>query len=410
MGPRPVGALPMDEAYKRTLERQQYGIVGHHSAVKVCHWTKEQLVAGRGCYKNTFYGIQSHRCVQMTPMAAYCNKTCLYCWRFQGWAEKVEGPFDEPAAIWEGSLAQHRRFLTGLKGDARVPRERWEEAQNPRHVAISLTGEPTFYPRLGEFIGHCHGQGITTFLVTNGTTPEVLARLRDAGQLPIQLYVSVDSPSEEVFRRLGVPTTPRAWDKLLATLRLLPSLGCRKVVRHTVVKGWNMHLVDAFAALDALARPDFVECKAYEYVGPSRERMSWDNVPSREEVRAFAERLAALLGYEVADERSDSRVVLLMRPGATRYLWEDPRSNWLYGEEPLGPVAPGAESRGGNGHGGEELAIPTPTGLSGAALQPHLHVLHEHHGHGQEGAGCACGDAGACGCGGAPGAGNAVLK
>lgn len=394
----------MEPEYRRILERQQYGIVGNHSAVKVCHWTKEQLSHGRGCYKNTFYGIQSHRCVQMTPMATYCNKTCLYCWRFQGWEEHVQGPFDEPLAIWEGSLQEQKRLLSGYKGMDSVPRERWDEAQSPRHVAISLTGEPTFYPRLGEFIALCHARGVTTFLVTNGTTPEVLARLREQGRLPTQLYVSVDAPDRGTFEKLGVPTTPRAWEKLGQTLALLPSLGCRTVVRHTIVKGWNMHLVDGFAALDAEARPDFIECKAYEYVGPSRERMVWDNVPSFEEVRGFAARLAERLGYRVEDERSDSRVVLLLKPGAARFLWEDPRSRALYGAQPLGPRTPG--TLGAPAPSEKAVAVPSPTG----ATSGHLHVLHEHHGHAQGRGGEAAHDDAGCGAGCGGGAGNAALR
>lgn len=390
----------MDAEYRRILEKQQYGVVGHHSAVKVCHWTKEQLAHGRGCYKNTFYGIQSHRCVQMTPMATYCNKTCLYCWRFQGWETKVEGPFDSPESIWEGSLVQQKRLLSGYKGMDSVTKEGWQESEAPKHVAISLTGEPTFYPKLGEFLALCHGRGITTFLVTNGTTPEVLAKLDPK---PTQLYVSVDAPDEATFERLGVPTTPKAWEKLNQTLALLPSLGCRTVLRHTVVKGWNMHLAEGFAAIDAAAQPDFIECKAYEYVGPSRERMAWDNVPTFEEVRAFAAVLAAKLGYKVEDERSDSRVVLLMKPGAPRFLWEDARSAGLYGAQPLGPRTLGTHGQPAP----KELAvaIPSPTG----ATSGHLHVIHEHeahdHGHGESGDGCGSGGGG---CGG--GSGNVTLR
>jgi tRNA wybutosine-synthesizing protein 1 len=396
----------MEHEYRRILERQHYGIVGNHSAVKVCHWTKEQLAHGRGCYKNTFYGIQSHRCVQMTPMASYCNKTCLYCWRFQGWEDKVVGPFDEPLAIWEGSLQEQKRLLSGFKGMDEVTAQAWGESEAPKHVAISLTGEPTFYPKLGEFLALCHERGITTFLVTNGTTPEVLARLEPA---PTQLYVSVDAPDETTFEKLGVPTTPRAWEKLNQTLELLPRLGCRTVLRHTVVKGWNMHLAADFAAMDAKAQADFIECKAYEYVGPSRERMAWDNVPSFEEVRAFAAVLAGKLGYRVEDERSDSRVVLLMRPGAARFLWDDPRSKGLYGAQPLGPRTQG--TMGTPAPREKAVAIPSPSG----ATSGHLHVLHEHHDHGEghgQGAGepGAEGGCGSGGCGSGGGSGNATLR
>lgn len=381
----------MDPDLRAVLEHQGYGIVGNHSAVKVCKWTKEQLTAGRGCYKNTFYGIQSHRCVQMTPMANYCNKTCLYCWRYQGWEKSVQGPFDAPDFILDESIRQQFRLLSGFKGDPRTDKARWIESRGPRHVAISLTGEPTFYPYLSGFIQACHDRGITTFLVTNGTTPEALAKLDPA---PTQIYVSLDSPDEETFQKLGVPTTPRAWEKLMETVKLLPELRHRSriVVRHTVVKGWNAHAAEAFATFDRIAQPDFIECKAYEYVGYSRERMTWDNVPKHEEVRAFAETIARRLGYEVADERRDSRVVLLIRPGSPRYLWEDGRSRPVYGDKPAG-VTPSET-------GIPELSIASPTG-AGGEVPGHLHVVHDHQEEGASDAGCGCAPSGAT---------NAVLR
>ena len=52
----------MDPQRQEVLERQGYRIVGEHSGVKVCYWTKSKLTRGIGCYKETFYGIESHRC------------------------------------------------------------------------------------------------------------------------------------------------------------------------------------------------------------------------------------------------------------------------------------------------------------------------------------------------------------
>ena len=40
------------------------------------------MLRGRGgCYKHTFYGIESHRCMETTPSLACANK-CVFCWRF----------------------------------------------------------------------------------------------------------------------------------------------------------------------------------------------------------------------------------------------------------------------------------------------------------------------------------------
>lgn len=57
-----------------------YHIVGSHSGVKMCRWTKSMLRGRGGCYKHTFYGIESHRCMETTPSLACANK-CVFCWR-----------------------------------------------------------------------------------------------------------------------------------------------------------------------------------------------------------------------------------------------------------------------------------------------------------------------------------------
>jgi wyosine [tRNA(Phe)-imidazoG37] synthetase (radical SAM superfamily) len=50
-------------------------------------------------------------------------------------------------------------------------------------------------------------------------------------------------------------------------------------------------------------------------VGESRLRLEAENVPSHASIRTFAERLANRIGYRVAAEREDSRVVLLTADG-----------------------------------------------------------------------------------------------
>lgn len=43
------------------VKMQGYKIIGSHSGVKICRWTKSQLRGRGGCYKHSFYGIESHR-------------------------------------------------------------------------------------------------------------------------------------------------------------------------------------------------------------------------------------------------------------------------------------------------------------------------------------------------------------
>lgn len=52
---------------EKSLTKQGYKIVGTHSGVKLCRWTKSMLRGRGGCYKHTNYGIESHRCMETTP-------------------------------------------------------------------------------------------------------------------------------------------------------------------------------------------------------------------------------------------------------------------------------------------------------------------------------------------------------
>lgn len=307
-----------DQDLAETLADQGYQLTGKHSAVKLCYWTKESIVHGRDCYKGRFYGIESHRCLQMSPAIDSCNLHCRFCWRSQGWEnDAMMTEYDDPELLLDRSIEAQRRILSGFGGDAAVTPERWDQARSPRHIAISLTGEPTLYPKMNRFLALCAERGITTFLVTNGTNPD---GLRAMDPLPTQLYVSVTAPNAEIFRRLTMANDPHAWDHLMESLEIIRGLRTRRVVRHTLVKGWNLGWVGQYAELDALARPDFIEPKGYVYMGRSRQRLGRSHVPEHPEIRAFAEALGRRTGYPVLDESPDSKVVLLGRGEVPRYL------------------------------------------------------------------------------------------
>lgn len=307
-----------DQDLSTELAGQGYQLTGRHSAVKLCYWTRQSLVHGRDCYKGRFYGIESHRCLQMSPAIDSCNLHCRFCWRSQGWENDSMMPeYDDPDVLLERSIEAQRRILSGFKGEAGVSRDRWEESQSPRHVAISLTGEPTLYPKLNRFLELCEERGITSFLVTNGTNPD---GLRALDPLPTQLYVSVTAPNAEVFRRLTLPTDPHAWDRLKESLSIVRDLRTRRVLRHTLVRGWNLGWVDQYAELDQLGRPDFIEPKGYVYMGRSRQRLGRDHVPAHEEIRGFAHALSGRTGYPILDESPESKVLLLGRTTEGRYL------------------------------------------------------------------------------------------
>jgi tRNA wybutosine-synthesizing protein 1 len=220
--------------------------------------------------------------------------------------------WDSVEEIVQGSLKAQAKILTGYNGHPKTDWKKFTEALTPRHVAISLAGEPTLYGHLGELIHGFHRKGFTTFLVSNGTVPSKLAELNEE---PTQLYVSVCAPNEEVFKRVCRPQVPNAWEKLNETLGLLPSFRCRTVTRMTLVKGYNMEFADGYASLIEKAEPTYIEAKAYMHVGFSGLRLDYASMPSHGEVQDFAIRLAERTGYRIIDDANESRVVLLSKRG-----------------------------------------------------------------------------------------------
>jgi tRNA wybutosine-synthesizing protein 1 len=300
----------------QTLKKQKYHLIGNHSAVKRCKWVYESLVNDRVCYKEKFYGIKSHQCIQMTPSLFYCTQQCLFCWRAQSgdlqvtWDEMKLPSLNTPEEIVEGSIKAQEKILTGYKGNPKTNWRKYTEALTPKHVAISLTGEPTLYEPIGELIRTYHQKGFTTFLVSNGTLP---ARLSKLSQEPTQLYISVCAPNEQIYNRVCRPQMPNAWENLNKTLGLLQSFKCPTVTRMTIVKGYNMSLVDEYAKLVEKANPTYIEAKAYMHIGFSTLRLGFDNMPQHFEVKIFAEELAKKTGYVIIDDSPDSRVFLLSK-------------------------------------------------------------------------------------------------
>jgi tRNA wybutosine-synthesizing protein 1 len=218
--------------------------------------------------------------------------------------------WDNPEKIVQESIEAQERILTGYPDNPKTNTRKYREALRPKHVAISLTGEPTLYKHLSELIQAFHARGFTTFLVTNGTIPTVLANLNEE---PTQLYVSVCAPDEETYSHVCHPQTPKAWQKLNETLQLLPSFKCPTVMRITSVRNMNMKNPKGYATLIRKANPTYIEAKAYMYVGYSRQRLSYENMPSHDEIRIFSTELAKETGYKIIDESTDSRVVLLSK-------------------------------------------------------------------------------------------------
>lgn len=307
---------PAPPLLTNTLKKQRYHLVGNHSAVKRCRWFYQTLIHGRPCYKQKFFGIKTHQCLQMTPAVFYCTQQCLFCWRAQSsdfeapWDEMKLPKWDQPEDIVDGSIKEQLRILSGYKGNPKTDPQKLKEALTPKHAAISLTGEPTLYKPLGDLIQAFHRKGFTTFLVSNGTIPSALTEL---SQEPTQLYISLSAPDRKTYKQLCRPQTSRSWERIDETLKLLPSLQCPKVIRITSIRKLNMKNAQDYAKLIEKADPTYIEPKAYMHIGYSRQRLGYDNMPSHKEVRDFAAQLATETGYKIVDESKDSRVVLLSK-------------------------------------------------------------------------------------------------
>jgi tRNA wybutosine-synthesizing protein 1 len=146
--------------------------------------------------------------------------------------------------------------------------------------------------------------------VTNGLRPGVLESLETE---PSQLYVSVCAPDEDTYKRTCRPLVPGGWGKLLETLELLRSFSCPTVLRHTLIPRLNMDNPTGYAKLAEKSGATYLEPKAAMSVGYARQRFSYEEMARHEDIRAFAEALAAESGYEILDEQPLSSIVLLSR-------------------------------------------------------------------------------------------------
>jgi tRNA wybutosine-synthesizing protein 1 len=227
--PRPM-VTPKQHA---SLTKEGYKIIGTHSAVKLCRWTKAMLRGRGGCYKHTCYGITSYQCMEATPSLACANK-CVFCWRHhknpvgREWRWET----DNPEFLVKAAIEKHQEMIKECRGVPGVIPARLEAAMQVAHCALSLVGEPIIYPYISECPGrrgrlstlsvflcksvlygafvwarrlpkhqkrrfparavieYLHDRRISTFLVTNAQFPEAITTLAPVTQLYVRcLYL-----------------------------------------------------------------------------------------------------------------------------------------------------------------------------------------------------------------------------
>lgn len=315
----PKQMVPTTSPTYTALTKQGYSIIGSHSGVKICRWTKSALRGRGSCYKYSFYGISSHLCMETTPSLS-CSNKCVFCWRHgtnpvgTTWRWVV----DPPELIFEGVKKAHYQKIRMMRGVPGVRAERFEEAMRIRHCALSLVGEPIFYPYINEFVGMLHAERISSFLVCNAQHPDQLAALKKV----TQLYVSIDASNKESLKKIDRPLHRDFWERFCRCLDILGEkrFEQRTVFRLTLVKGFNIEdEAGGYADLVEKGLPCFVEVKGVTYCGTSTSKgagLSMQNVPFYEEVCAFVEALNAALArrglqYGIAAEHAHSCCILL---------------------------------------------------------------------------------------------------
>jgi len=334
----------IDDKLKKLLKKQHYFIVGEHSAVQICRWNKKSLTGEGCCYKEKFYGIKSHLCCQMTP-SLWCPNKCLHCWRaieyFNG--NKIKGKINSASEIIDGCIKAQRKLLNGFGSNKKLNKEKFLESREPMNFAISLSGEPMIYNKIGELIFELRKRGKTSFLVSNGLYPEKIRELIKKKQLPTQLYISVNTPNKEFYSKFHRSSMKNAWEKLNKSLELMSKMtpnqvpsrserGLKKsvppkfkvggktrtVVRINLVKDLNMTEPENYVKLIQKAKPMFIEIKGYVAVGYARERLGYDRMPWHKDIVDFSKKILKELKrlnpkskYKILGEHEFSKVVIM---------------------------------------------------------------------------------------------------
>jgi len=312
----------LDEV-KEILKKQKYGLVGDHSAVQICGWTKNSLRGKGVCWKEKFYGIKSHRCCELTPATMWCENQCLHCWRAIEHNLGTEIPESgEPEEIIDKIIEERKRLMMGYKGI--VSKKKWEEAINPTLFSFSLSGEPTLYSRLWEMIKILKERGKITFLVTNGQNPDRIRELEEKNALPTQIALSTNAPNEKLFKIWHNSSRKDAWKRFNETVDLFKELKgkTRRIIRLTLAKSGEMNKISnmeeenipEYVSIIKRAEPDFIHVKGFMNIGFSRKRMGYDKMPWHSEIKDFAKKIAKELkkeGYKILGEEKRSCVVVL---------------------------------------------------------------------------------------------------
>ncbi len=313
-----------DPKMQALLKKQKYQLSGKNTAVKKCLWTHNTLREDRFCYKH-FYGIQSHRCVQFSPVLI-CNFLCRFCWRIHESdigienmyskydpieEQKLTEIFDSPEKVANDIVKSQRKIICGYKPF--ISSKKYEEAMNPKHATLSLTGEPFLYPWIPELINELKSRGMTVFIVTNGSVPETLSSILAKKAFPTQLYITLPTPGIKNFLHTHRPLEKeKAQAKIQESLQIIgKGVPFRTVGRLTVAEGLNLIDPEGYAEMIAIMKPNFIEVKGVVHVGAAEKRLERSAMPSHQRIKEFSEKLTELTNYQIVGESEVSRLTIL---------------------------------------------------------------------------------------------------
>jgi tRNA wybutosine-synthesizing protein 1 len=223
----------------------------------------------------------------------------------------------KPKELIEKLVKERKLLLIGFKGYEKVNKKKLSASieEFPKHWAISLSGEPTLYPYLPELIKELKKRGIESiFLVTNGQNPEMLKKLKEKKAFPSQLYVSLVAYDPKSYTEINKGVDKDGFKALKKSLNLLKTLGTRSVIRVTLITGYNTEKsqLEKLGKLIAGSKTDFVEVKAYMWIGDSRKKLRQENMPLFSEIKDYTKTiLKTLKEYKKENECEASRIILL---------------------------------------------------------------------------------------------------
>jgi len=147
-------------------------------------------------------------------------------------------------------MGERKKLIDGFYGDSRNDKQRLDESLLPTHYAISLSGEPTMYPKLPELIK----------------------------------YLKSLEATKSIFLRI------------------------------TLIRNYNdqKEMIPAFADMFRKASPHFIEIKSYMHIGRSTNRLEHENMLEMHEVKKFSEQIAKQSKiFSIMDESLVSRISIL---------------------------------------------------------------------------------------------------